>query len=164
MNNDTFIKELQTVENAMYRYALRLTNDKENARELVQETVVRAFSRREYFIGDTDFSAWILTIMHNIFINALRRESRHIITQMQVAEHEPLIMVHDNIYCSIDEHEAIRAIRALPANLNRPLIMCVKGYNYKEIAARLNISTSVVKNRIHQARVLLRKMLKDDDL
>ncbi|MBQ6694327.1 MAG: hypothetical protein IJN24_05600, partial [Bacteroidaceae bacterium] len=60
MNNDTFIRELQKAEKSINNYAIQLTNNKEEARELIQETVVRAFCRRDYFADDSNFTAWML--------------------------------------------------------------------------------------------------------
>ena len=47
MSNDTFVKELQKAENALWRYAIKLTGNREDAKELLQETVVRAFCKKE---------------------------------------------------------------------------------------------------------------------
>ena len=163
MNNDTFIRELQKAEKSINNYAIQLTNNKEEARELIQETVVRAFCRREYFADDSNFTAWMLTIMHNIFLNSLRRKNRYTLGTVKIAEYDTCITAaHEDVYSSIDVHEAIGAVRRLAKSLNQPLLLCIRGYNYKEIAERLNISTGMVRNRIHTARVVLRKMLEEE--
>ena len=161
MNNDTFIRELQKAEKSINNYAIQLTNNKEEARELIQETVVRAFCRRDCFADDSNFTAWMLTIMHNIFLNSLRRKNRY--TLKQIAEYDTCTTAaHEDTYSVIDVHEAIGAVRRLTKSLNQPLLLCIRGYNYKEIAERLNISTGMVRNRIHTARVILRKMLEEE--
>ncbi len=163
MNNDTFIRELQKAEKSINNYAIQLTNNKEEARELIQETVVRAFCRKDYFADDSNFTAWMLTIMHNIFLNSLRRKNRYTLGTVEIAEYDTCTTAaHEDVYSSIDVHEAIGAVRRLAKSLNQPLLLCIRGYNYKEIAERLNISTGMVRNRIHTARVILRKMLEEE--
>ena len=163
MNNDTFIRELQKAEKSINNYAIQLTNNKEEARELIQETVVRAFCRREYFADDSNFTAWMLTIMHNIYLNSLRRKNRYTLGTVEIVEYDRCTTAaHEDVYSSIDVHEAIGAVRRLAKSLNQPLLLCIRGYNYKEIAERLNISTGMVRNRIHTARVILRKMLEEE--
>ena len=163
MNNDTFIRELQKAEKSINNYAIQLTNNKEEARELIQETVVRAFCRRDCFADDSNFTAWMLTIMHNIFLNSLRRKNRYTLGTVEFVEYDTCTTAaHEDVYSSIDVHEAIGAVRRLAKSLNQPLLLCIRGYNYKEIAERLNISTGMVRNRIHTARVILRKMLEEE--
>ncbi len=65
----------------------------------------------------------------------------------------------NGIYSAITIRETIDPFLHLPESLNRPLIMCIRGYNYKEIAERLNITPGIVRNRLHKARVILKRML-----
>ncbi len=96
MSNDTFVKELQKAENALWRHAIKLTGNREDAKELLRETVVRAFCRKENFAEQSNFTAWLGTIMHNIFINACRRELQHTLIKCQLTEHVSDVLSADN--------------------------------------------------------------------
>lgn len=107
--------------------------------------------------------AWLGTIMHNIFINACRRELQHTMIKCQLTEHVSDALSADNgTYSAITTRETIGLLRHLPESLNRPLIMCIRGYNYKEKAERLNITPEIVRNRLHKARIIFKRMLMEE--
>ena len=74
MTVEQFNHKLLGLQQKMYSYALSLTTNEEDAHDLVQETNIRALSSREKFIMNTNFSAWMHTIMRNSFINNYRRK------------------------------------------------------------------------------------------
>lgn len=76
MNNRTFTQDLLGVQNDLLRFAYKLTSDREEANDLLQETSLKALDNEEKYTPDTNFKGWIYTIMRNIFINNYRKVVR----------------------------------------------------------------------------------------
>ena len=66
MNNITFKKDLLGVQDDLLRFAYKLTSDREEANDLLQETSLKALDNEEKYTPDTNFKGWIYTIMRNI--------------------------------------------------------------------------------------------------
>ena len=76
MNSMTFKKDLIGVQNDLLRFAYKLTSDREEANDLLQETSLKALDNEDKYMPDTNFKGWIYTIMRNIFINNYRKVVR----------------------------------------------------------------------------------------
>ena len=76
MNSITFKKDLLGVQNDLLRFAYKLTSDREEANDLLQETSLKALDNEDKYMPDTNFKGWIYTIMRNIFINNYRKVVR----------------------------------------------------------------------------------------
>ncbi len=145
-------------------YAYQLTRNIEDANDLVQETMLKAFTYRTKFADGTNLKGWLYTIMKNSFINNYRR----------MVKRNTFIDTTDNTYY-IDSpiHVTLNgaenkfmmknmeaAIDTLPTELKKTFTMNFKGFKYHEIADILNIPIGTVKTRIFVARRILRKKLK----
>ena len=158
MDGTTFLIELQNVSNKLNSYAIYLTRGRtEDARELFQATVVRAYIKRKYFTPGTRFNLWVKRIMRNIFLNEQLSVQRRVRTEN----------VDYNYYRTDDAADALlefrdvaRIIAKFPPEFSTPLIMYARGFKYCEIAITLGLPLSTVKNRIRAARLLLKKVLK----
>ena len=73
MNTYSFRKDLLAVQEELLRFAYKLTADKEEANDLLQETSLKALDNEDKYMPDTNFKGWMYTIMRNIFINNYRR-------------------------------------------------------------------------------------------
>ena len=159
MDDTTFLIELQNVSNELNAYAIYLTRGRtEDARELFQATVVRAYIKRKYFTPGTRFNLWVKRIMRNIFLNEQLSVQRRVRTEN----------VDYNYYRTDDAADALlefrdvaRIIAKFPPEFSTPLIMYARGFKYCEIAITLGLPLSTVKNRIHAARLLLKKAFKE---
>ena len=146
-------------------YALSLTTDKEKAHDLLQDTCLKALTYREKFAPNTNFKAWLYTIMKNTFINNYRRNQKtritfegtssesHINFQKDKSAQSP-----DSIYSS---KEIVKCINALDTEYRVPFTMFLDGYKYKEIAQEITLPLGTVKSRIFFARKKLEMALKD---
>lgn len=76
MNTIVFKKELLEVQDELRRFAYKLTSDREEANDLLQETSLRALDNEDKYVPDTNFKGWMYTIMRNIFINNYRKVVR----------------------------------------------------------------------------------------
>ena len=144
--------------------ALRLTRDKEDAKDLIQETILKAFSNRDKFLDGTNLKAWMYTIMKNTFITNYQRMIRRN-TFIDTSDNLHFlnssdITIENGAYNKFTRKDIERAIEKLDETFKTPFLMHFRGFKYYEIADRLNIPLGTVKNRIHIARKELKLLLK----
>lgn len=155
MTSQDFLDRYETINNLLFGFAMKLTRNKEEAKDLQQETICRAFKNRHRFTVGTNFKAWITTIMRNTFINNYRKK----LTRNKVEQ-----PVTDFLYAIENKavkNEAERLImgqelEAIISNLKetyrQPFLMFYMGYQYMEIAESMNLPIGTVKSRIFFAR------------
>ena len=149
----------------MEYFALSLTKNMESANDLTQETCFKALKNKHRFKDNTNFKAWILTIMKNTFINDYnkRRRKRALIDDSEL--HEAIIV--NRIDKSYDpekvmyKKEIYEQIEALKKEHKIPFKMHLNGFKYKEIAEKLDIPIGTVKSRIFLAKKDLIAYFKD---
>ena len=69
MTTTEFNNHVNKIESLLFGFAMRLTRNKENARDLMQETLMRCFDKRDRFRPGTNFKSWMTTVMYNSYIN-----------------------------------------------------------------------------------------------
>jgi len=158
---DYFTDELVGMLEHLYYYALQLTEDREDALDLVQETSYKALKNRKRLHDEEHIRAWLYTILKNTYINYLR--SSHF---------KQIVLDTDELNSYVDRQEGIpgqvpdeilmkkellEIIRLLPVPYERPIRMMLSGYSYKEIAREMNIPIGTVKSRIHLGKKQIRK-------
>ena len=160
MNTYSFRKDLLAVQEELLRFAYKLTADREEANDLLQETSLKALDNEDKFEPDTNFRGWMYTIMRNIFINNYRK-----IVREQTYNQYHLSMPQDSGFASTegayDLKEMHRIVNALPRDYKVPFSMHVSGFKYREIAERLGLPLGTVKSRIFFTRQKLQDELKD---
>lgn len=147
-------------------FSFSLTKDKEEAEDLVQDTLLKALTHRDSFDESTNIKAWLFTIMKNTFINNYRRKKRSEELYRQT-DSQALSGTYTTIITEIADHEArykdiLKEIAVLPKEQRIPFNMINQGYKYQEIANMFNISIGTVKSRIFLARKKLMKNLDND--
>jgi RNA polymerase sigma-70 factor (ECF subfamily) len=157
---DNYFKEVNPL---LEGFALKLTQDRERAQELVQETVVRALRYKDHFVVGTNFKAWITTMMRNIFLNQRRNWKRR---KTESVPHDSLYYQLNGVHTTenigihrIEFQEILSAINRLEDKIRRPFWMYYQGYAYEEIAQELEIPLGTVKSRIFKARKILKEKL-----
>jgi RNA polymerase sigma-70 factor (ECF subfamily) len=165
MTTMEFNHMLISMENNMYRFALRLTSDKEKAKDLLQETYLKALIYKDKYTEFSNLKAWAFTIMKNTFINDYRRSYRENISVDNIKDSLYLYNFEesnperpDSEYVCI---EINKAIDALADEFKIPFRMHVDGFKYKTIAETLNLNIGTVKSRIFLTRKKLMKALHD---
>ena len=155
MNDTTFLIELQNISNKLKSYAMYLTQGRtEDARELFQATVVRAYIKRKYFTPGTRFDLWAERIMRNIFLNERLTAQRR--ARIENSDYN-YYRTDDAADALLEFRDVARIIAKLPPEFSTPLIMYARGHKYCEIALTLGLPLSTVKNRIRAARLLLKR-------
>lgn len=160
-----FQGKLLSIQHKLLNYGYMLTANSDDAKDLLQETTLKALENRQKFMENTNFNAWVFTIMRNIFINNYRKQlhCRTIIDQTEDLYHLSLpqesgIETPDGA-CAI--HEITHVINQFPDEYRTPFSMYVSGYKYYEIADKLDLPLGTVKSRIFFIRKRLQEILKD---
>ncbi len=167
---NTFQNELLPHLNAMYNFAYRLTTDEDEAKDLVQETYLKAYRFIKSFQAGTNGKAWLYRILKNSFINDFRKKSK----QPGKVDYQDV----ENFYNSDDVNKNITmdlrvesvkdmigdevstALNALAVDFRTVIILCdLEGFTYEEIAKILDIPIGTVRSRLHRARNLLKEKL-----
>jgi len=165
MTPTEFQTEFDQLNDLLFAFAMKLTRDKENAKDLMQETACRAFKHRKKFTKGTNFKAWLTTIMRNTFINNYRKRR----TRNQVeAPIEDFLFALENKSTTANGANSSIMMKELIAMLDKlsdlyrvPFLLFYQGFQYHEIANQLDIPMGTVKSRIFFARKKMKKMIID---
>ena len=165
MTQVQFNNSLLSLQNKLHFYVLSLTSDSERAEDLLQETFLKALTYRDKFTQNTNFKAWIYTIMKNTFINDYRRNTKSKSTFEGSNSDFHLMFSKDKVYPSPESlyntTEIQKSIDALEDEYKVPFTMFLDGFKYKEISDELNLPLGTVKSRIFFTRKKLEKALTD---
>ena len=143
-----------------YTLALRLTGDEDDARDVVQESYLRAFRGLKRFRGDAQFTTWLYRITANCASNQLRRRARH--RHEELDEAAGPVVDDANDPAALADAADLRArvegaLAELPDRLRAVVVLRdVYDLPHEAIAAELGISESAAKVRLHRARRKLR--------
>jgi RNA polymerase sigma-70 factor, ECF subfamily len=156
---------------ALYTMAVRLARNPDDAHDLVQETILRAYRFFDQFENGTNCRAWMLTILFNNFRNGYRRSTREQ-PSASTEEFERKVeaeSLHGEVPNSNPEvmlsgigmdREVEDALAALPEEFREALLLVdVQELSYQEISKVLNIPIGTVKSRVSRARSMLREAL-----
>jgi RNA polymerase sigma factor (sigma-70 family) len=144
-------------------FAISLTRDREQAKDLYQETLYKAIANRDKYTTGTNIKAWLYTIMRNIFINEYRR-----LLKRRIISLDPTVDYHyfytPALICNNAESNTVlkeiqKKINGLPEIFQRPFNLYFEGFRYQEIAHVLNEPLGTIKSRIHFARKLLKEQM-----
>lgn len=165
MKTFNFTQDLVNIQSELLRFAYKLTANREEANDLLQETSLKALDNEDKYIPDTNFKGWMYTIMRNIFINNYRKVIRD---QTFVDQTDNLYHLNlpqdsgfDTTEGAYDLKEIHRIVNALPKEYKLPFAMHMSGFKYREIADKLNLPLGTVKSRIFFTRQRLQEQLKD---
>ncbi len=166
-----FEQEMLPYTDALFTYALYLTNDREQAQDLLQDTYMKAYRYYGKFERGTNARAWLYRILRNTFINEYRRVQR-LPDLVQFDEQISSYKMSDSLNSGAEEilrsadtelfgDEVSEAISALPEKFKSVIILRdVQDLPYEEIADALKIPIGTVRSRLHRARALLFDTLK----
>ena len=165
MRTANFAQDLLSVQTELLNFAYKLTADREEANDLLQETSLKALDNEDKYTAETNFKGWIYTIMRNIFINNYRKVVRD---QTFVDHTDNLYHLNssqesgfDSTEQAYDMREIHKVVNNLPKEYKIPFAMHVSGFKYREIADKLNLPLGTVKSRIFFTRQRLQGQLKD---
>jgi RNA polymerase sigma-70 factor (ECF subfamily) len=157
-----FTIQVTRLMSALRQSALRLTKNVDDATDLVQDTLLKTYTYRDFYQPGTNLKAWLLTIMRNTFLSQcdrVKRKQRVIIPFHELGN----LMVGSlpNGAVSQAQQEDIQTALAQLAMVYREsLQLHLDGFKYREIAEFLAIPIGTVKNRIYIARKELQQRLR----
>lgn len=148
----------------IYAAALQLCRSEEDARDLVQETLVRAWRFWGSYREDGQCGGWLRRILRNTFINRYRRRKREEAALGLLRDSQSATDLRADTSMRDDGFgdEVSRALRQLPVDFKRVLLRVDRdGLSYREVAAELGCPVGTVMSRLHRGRRLLRGQLAD---
>lgn len=163
MSTSEFCEQLVDLEQSLLHYAYHLNLDITDARDLVQETFLKAILNRDRFVDNGYLKAWTFTILRNTFINNYRH---NVLQKARCERTEESFFIDRTTASGSDNPESlfsVKEITQLIEQLNEkfriPFKMYVAGYRYREIAIKINLKIGTVKSRIFLARKVLMNQL-----
>lgn len=154
--------QLQGISQSLRAFSMKLTGNSVDAEDLYQDTALRIINNADKFRPNTNFKAWAVTIMRNIFINNYRKKVRRGVLLDQTPNNY-YINSGDSVVDNDGEHnvaynELLKMVAALPSDFRIPFWMAYEGYKYDEIADKLEAPLGTIKSRIFFARKKLQRM------
>jgi len=144
---------------ALRRYARALTGERHAADELVQDSLERAWSRFHLWRPGTDVRAWLFTIMHNLYANAVRKAKRAP-AYAPLAEVDRMSPIPSNAEAGIEVSNLIQALASLPDGQREALLLVsLEGLTYEQVSQVLDIPIGTVMSRLSRAREQLRQTM-----
>ncbi|MBI1183735.1 sigma-70 family RNA polymerase sigma factor [bacterium] len=155
---------------ALYNFGYYLANDEGTAKDLLQETFLKAYRFIEYFQVGTNAKAWLLRIMKNSFINEYRKKSKapyrvdidDINQKDDIDDGHVELDMRQEVFNELIGDEITNAVNELPVDYRLIILLCdIEGFKYDEIAKIIDVPIGTVRSRLHRARNLLKEKLKD---
>jgi len=141
----------------MYNLALRMTGDKNDAEDVLQDAFIKAFQEVHKLKNETAFGGWLRRIVVNHCIDATRKK-KIVFTDVEKVKdvHPETVEIEEDI----DPEMIHKMIKQLPDGAREILVMrALEGYRHAEIGEQLGISESTAKTQYFRAKQLLGKML-----
>ncbi len=169
--NRIFDEEFMPHIDSMYNFGYRLTFDEDDAKDLVQDTYLKAYRFINSFEQGTNAKAWLFRILKNSFINDYRKKSKQP-AKVDYQEVETYYNSDDVDYgitsdLRVDSvkdmlgDEISNALNSLAVDFRTVIILCdLEGFTYEEMAKILDIPIGTVRSRLHRARNLLKDKLR----
>jgi RNA polymerase sigma factor (sigma-70 family) len=172
VKSEIFNNEFLPHINSMYNFGYRLTLDRDDAKDLVQDTYLKAYRFIESFQKGTNAKAWLFRILKNSFINDYRKKSKEpakvdyqeVETYYNSEEVDRQITPDLRVESLKDMigDEISNALNSLDVDFKTVIILCdLEGFKYEEMAKILDIPIGTVRSRLHRARNLLKEKLSE---
>jgi RNA polymerase sigma-70 factor (ECF subfamily) len=168
---DAYGKIVGRYHGRLYNFIYRFVGDRETAEDIVQETFLRAFRKRDEYRAIANFSTWLFTIAGNLAKSELRRRKRwRMISAERDEETDTGMELPDEsarpdkvAESSIADVQIQNAINSLPNNYRQVILLRdVEGMSYQEISEIVDCPVGTVKSRVNRARLKLQQKLKSE--
>lgn len=167
---DDFREEMLPHLDALYNFALRLSTDPNDAEDLVQDTIVKAYRFFNSYEKGTNAKAWLFRILKNSYINKYRKQSK----QPYKVDYDEVSTFYESIrnertdttdleeilFRELLDDDITSALENLPEDFRTVVMLCdIDGFTYEEIANMLDVPIGTIRSRLHRGRNLLRSEL-----
>lgn len=153
---------------ALYSFALKLARARDDADDLVSDTMLRAFQRWEQYRLGTNMRAWLFTILYHAFVSRKRRIDAREVQPLEDEEGREIFEAvgdadpESTFYDSFLDEDIVAAIQRLPDEYRDAVVMSdLHGLKYAEIAQILGVPEGTIKSRLFRGRRLLQVELRD---
>jgi RNA polymerase sigma-70 factor (ECF subfamily) len=169
---EDFNEEIIPHLDALYNFGLRLTSDPNDAEDLVQDTIVKAYRFFSSYEKGTNAKAWLFRILKNSYINNYRKKSKkpqqvdydEVSTFYETirAERTDTSDLEDKMFRELIDDELSNALDNIPEDFRTVVLLCdVEDFTYEEIANMLDVPIGTIRSRLHRGRNLLKAELMD---
>lgn len=154
----------------LFAYARRLSGNREDAEDLVQQSLLEAYIAFERFRESTRFDQWLFQIMRHNFLDLVRRRSRLAVQSLdtpweEAGPHQKPREVSDphgnpesELLKELLSEPLQQALERLPGDFRRVLLLIdLQGLTYEEVSSRIGCPIGTVRSRLHRARALMRR-------
>lgn len=157
---------------AMYNFAVRLTTDANDAEDLVQDAIVKAYRFFDSYEKGTNAKAWLFRILKNSYINNYRKQSK----QPNHVDYDEVSTFYETVrdettdtsdlenimYRELMDDDMTNALAQIPEDFRTVVLLCdVEGFTYEEIANMLDVPIGTIRSRLHRGRNLLKTQLQE---
>lgn len=157
---------------ALYNFGLRLTAEPNDAEDLVQDTIVKAYRFFSSYEKGTNAKAWLFRILKNSYINNYRKKSKkpqevdydEVATFYETirAERTETSDLEDKMFRELIDDDISKALDEIPEDFRTVVLLCdVEDFTYEEIANMLDVPIGTIRSRLHRGRNLLKAQLMD---
>ncbi|MBU1101306.1 MAG: sigma-70 family RNA polymerase sigma factor [Bacteroidetes bacterium] len=170
--HSVYQSEIVVHSDSLYSFAYQITGNSDDAHDLVQETLLKAFRFFNSFEIGTNAKAWLFQILKNTFINQYRKSSKepskvdyndvqNFYETIKADEVKSKHVIGD-AFSSVLDDELLEALNNLPDDFRTIIILAdIEGYSYEEIAEFIDRPIGTVRSRLHRARKILYSKLYD---
>ena len=172
LEQGNFVSEVEPFLLSLHSTGLRMTHNDDDAQDLVQETMLKAYKSIHQFKDDTNFKAWVFRILVNTYITGYRKKSK----QPQRVSYDDMEEFY--LYKSIEENKSPNtkakdqalehyfdddvkfAMEGLPNQFRLVVTLCdIEGFTYKEIAEIMQAPLGTIMSRLYRGRKILERSL-----
>lgn len=144
------------------RYALALVRDRSAADDLIQDALARALSKAHLWQEGTDLRAWLFTILHNTYVNNVRRGIREG-SSVELSETELRLTSAPSQYGRLQFRDLERALAKLPEEQRQVLLLVgMEGMRYEEVAEIMKVPVGTIRSRLSRGRSALRVLMGEE--
>lgn len=168
MTRVEFINNYESNKHGLMNFARKLTRNSSEADDILQETMIKAFKNKDSFIPGSSFKSWAFTILKNCFISGYRKKKRRGVIGADISQYTFGLQgksPNTNLGVSnLNVQEIHNCMEALSPKMQDPIKLYIEGFQYNEIAEKLDIPIGTVKSRINFTRKKLQQTLIDRGL
>lgn len=168
--DDIFEVELLPNIDSLHTFAYHLTFHEDEAKDLVQETFLKAYRALDSYEPGTNAKAWLFKILKNAYINQYRKKVRRP-TKVDYEDYigyqdkedqstVDFLDLREEIFDNLIGDEVTSAVNSLPVDFRAVILLCdVEDFTYEEISKIIDIPIGTVRSRLHRARNMLKEKL-----
>ncbi|WP_236975376.1 sigma-70 family RNA polymerase sigma factor [Membranihabitans maritimus] len=168
--DEIFENELLPNIDSLHTFAYHLAFNDDDAKDLVQETFLKAYKALDSYEPGTNAKAWLFKILKNAYINQYRKRAR----RPTKVDYEDYIGYQDRedqasidfmdlreeIFDNLIGDEVTSAVNSLPVDFRAVILLCdIEGFTYEEISKIIDVPIGTVRSRLHRARNMLKEKL-----